>query len=60
MTNFHQFHLPKATIGPSRVLAAMLQTGKYYPSAAWAMASFGKGLHCMKLDAIWKSITLPE
>lgn len=60
MTNFQQFHMPRAFISPTRVLANMLQTGKYYPSASWAMTAFGKGMHIKKLQGIWKAIMSPE
>ena len=56
MTNYQQYHMSRAFISPTRVLTNMRQTGKYYPSAAWAMTAFGKGMNLKKLEGIWKAI----
>jgi hypothetical protein len=60
MTNYHQYHMPRALVGPGRVLTSMLKCGKYYPAASWAMSAYGKGLNLNKLNATWKSIIMPE
>ena len=60
MIIFHQYHMARARISPVRVLARMLQSGKYYASASWAMTAFGKGMHPEKFNAIWKCLIMPE
>ena len=60
MVIFHSWHMPRAYVGPTRVMAQMIRTGKYYPSASWAMTAYGRGMHPIKLEAIWKAIQTPE
>ena len=52
--------MPRVSIGPTRLLASMMRSGRYYPSAQWAMTAYGKGMHRTKLEAIWKAIISPE